>query len=63
MSKVEIHHFTEETPIEKQHTHEMETLKVLHRLGGHGESDEFFELLETIVNQDKRKDFARMFAM
>ena len=32
MSKVEIHHFTGETPIEKQHIHEMETLKVLHRL-------------------------------
>ena len=54
MSKVEIHHFTGETPIEKQHTHEMETLKVLHRLAGDEKRDEFFELLETIENEDKR---------
>ena len=52
MSKVEIHHFTGETPIEKQHIHEMETLKVLHRLAGDGKRDEFFELLETIENED-----------
>ena len=63
MSKVEIHHFTGETPIEKQHTHEMETLKVLNRLAGDGKRDDFFVLLETIDNEDKRKDFARMFAM
>ena len=63
MSKVEIHHFTGETPIEKQHIHDMETLKVLHRLAGDGKRDEFFELLETIENEDKRKDFARMFGM
>ena len=63
MSKVEIHHFTGETPIEKQHTHEMDTLKVLHRLVGDGKRNEFFELLETIENEDKRKDFARMFGM
>ena len=63
MSKVEIHHFTGETPIEKQHTHEMDTLKILHRLAGDGKRDEFFELLETIENEDKRKDFARMFGM
>lgn len=63
MSKIEVHHFTGETPIEKQHTHEMDTLKVLHRLAGDGKRNEFFELLETIENEDKRKDFARMFAM
>ena len=63
MLKVEIHHFNGETPIEKQHTHEMDTLKILHRLGGHGKSDEFFELLETIENEDKRKDFAWVFGM
>ena len=63
MSKVEIHHFTGETPIEKQHTHEMETLKVLHRLAGDGMRDEFFELQETIENEDIRKVFARMFGM
>ena len=51
MSKVEIHHFTGETPIEKQHTHEMETLKVLHRLAGDEKRDEFFKLLETIEEQ------------
>ena len=63
MSKVEIHHFTGETPIEKHHTHELDTLKVLHRLAGDEKRDKFFELLETIENEDKRKDFARMFAM
>ena len=63
MSKFEIHHFTGETPIEKQHTHEMDTLKVLHRLADDGKRNEFFELLETIENEDKRKDFARMFGM
>ena len=63
MSKVEIHHFTGETPIEKQLIHEMETFKVLHRLAGDGKRDEFFELLETIENMGKRKDFARMFGM
>ena len=39
MSKVENHHFTGETPIEKQHIHEMETLKVLHRLAGDEKRD------------------------
>ena len=63
MSKIEIHLFTGETSIEKQHTREMDTLKVLHRLAGDGKKNEFFELLETIENEDKRKDFARMFGM
>ena len=62
MSKVEIHHFTGETPIEKQHSHEHDTLQLLQRLAVDGKRDEFFELLETIENEDKRKDFARMFA-
>ena len=63
MSKIEVHHFTEETLIEKIHTHEMDTLKVLHRLAGDGKRNEFFELLETIENEDIRKVFARMFGM
>ncbi len=63
MSKIEVHHFTGETLIEKQHNHEMDTLKVLHRLAGDGKRNEFFEILETIENEDKRKDFARMFGM
>ena len=53
MSKIEVHHFIGETPIEKQHTHEMDTLKVLHRLAGDGKRNEFFELLKTIENEDK----------
>ena len=61
--KIEVHHFTGETLIKKQHTHEMDTLKVLHRLAGDGKKNEFFELLEIIENEDKRKDFARMFGM
>ena len=63
MSKIEVHHFTGETPIEKQHTYEMDILKVLHRLAGDGKRNEFIELLEIIENEDKRKDFARMFGM
>ena len=45
MTKNEVHHFTGETLIEKQHTHEMDILKVLHRLAGDGKRNEFFELL------------------
>ena len=63
MSKIEVHHFTGLTLIEKQHTHEMDTLKVLQRLAGDGKRNEFFELLETNENEDKLKDFARMFGM
>ena len=62
MSKIEVHHFTGETHIEKQHTLKGHN-KVLHRLAGDGKRNEFFELLETIENEDKRKDFARMFGM
>ena len=58
MSKIEIFYFTEETSIEKQHLHEHDTLRLLQRLAGDGKRDEFFELLETIDNKDKRKDFA-----
>ena len=57
------HYFSGETPIEKQHSHEHDTLQLLHRLAVDGKRDEFFELLETIENEDKRKDFARMFGM
>ncbi len=63
MSKIEFHHFTGETFIEKQHTREMDTLKVLQRLTGDGNRNEFFELLETIEKEDKLKDSARMFGM
>ena len=63
MSKIIIHHSTGETLIKKQHTYEMDTLKVLRRLAGDEKRNEFFELLETIENEDKRKDFARMFGM
>ena len=63
MSNVKNHHFSGETSIEKQHLHEHNTLRLLQRLAGDGKRDEFFELLETIENEDKRKDFARMFGM
>ena len=63
MSNVKNHHFSEETPIEKQHSHEHETLRLLQRIAGDSKRDKFFELLETIENEDKRKDFARMFGM
>ena len=48
MSIVGNHHFTGETPIEKQHSHEHDTLQLLQRLASDGKRDEFFELLETI---------------
>ena len=55
MSKVKNHHFSGETPIEVQHSHEHDTLQLLQRLAGDGKRDEFFELLEKIENEDKRK--------
>ena len=63
MSNVKNHHFSGETPSEKQHLHEHDTLRLLQRLAGNGKRDEFFELLEIIENEDKRIDFARMFGM
>ena len=57
------HYFSGETPIEKQHSHEHDTLQLLQRLASDGKRDEFFELLETIGHEDKRYDFARMFGM
>ena len=63
MSKVKNHHFSGETPIEKQHSHEHDTLQLLQRLAVDGKRDEFFELLKTIENEDKRRDFTRMFGM
>ena len=58
MSKIEVHHLLGKTYRKATH-HEMDTLKVLHRLQAMGREMEFFELLET-QNEDKRKDFARM---
>ncbi len=42
------HYFSGETPIEKQHSHEHDTLQLLQRLASDGKRDEFFELLATI---------------
>ena len=63
MSKFKNHHFSGETPIEKQHSHEHDTLQLLHRLAVDNKRDKFFELLKTIENEDKRRDFARIFGM
>ena len=63
MSKDRNHYFSGETPIEKQHSHEHDTLQLLQRLAVDGKRDEFFELLKTIENEDKRRDFTRMFGM
>ena len=63
MSIVGNHHFTGETPIEKQHSHEHDTLQLLQRLASDGKRDEFFELLATIKHEDKRKDIIQMFGM
>ena len=46
MSNVKNHHFSGETPIEKQHSHEHDTLQLLQRLAVDGKRDEFFEVLE-----------------
>ena len=63
MSKVKNHHFSGETPIEKQHSHEHDTLQLLQRLSSDGKRDKFFELLETIKHEDKRKDIIQMCGM
>ena len=63
MSIVGNHHFTGETPIEKQHSHEHDTLQLFQRLASDGKRDEFFELLATIKHEDKRKDIIQMCGM
>ena len=57
------HYFSGETPIEKQHSHEHDTLQLLQRLASDGKKDEFFKLLATIKHEDKRKDIIQMCGM
>ena len=44
-----------ETDAEKQHLHEHETLQILQRHALNGKTAEFFELLQTIEDPDKRR--------
>ena len=63
MSNNENRYFTGETPIEKQHSHEHDTLQLLQRLASDGKRDEFFKLVETIKDEDKRRDMTKMCGM
>ena len=63
MSNDRNHYFSGETPIEKQHSHEHDTLQLLQRLASDDKRDEFFELLATIKHEDKRKDIIQMCGM
>ena len=49
-----------ETDAEKQHLHEHETLQILQRHALNGKTAEFFALLQTIADPDKRRDIIEM---
>ena len=49
-----------ETDAEKQHLHEHETLQILQRHALNGKTAEFFELLQTIEDPDKRRDIIEL---
>lgn len=49
-----------ETDAEKQHLHEHETLQILQRHALNGKTAEFFELLQTIEDSDKRRDIIEL---
>ena len=52
-----------ETDAEKQHLHEHETLQILQRHALNGKTAEFFELLQTIEDPDKRRDIIELCGM
>ena len=48
------------TSVEKQHVSEHETLKTLQKYALNGKHKEFFELLETIDGEDKKRDIIEL---
>ena len=49
--------------VEKQHLSEHETLQILQRHALNGKKEEFYELLETIDGEDKKRDIIEMCRM
>jgi len=48
------------TSVEKQHVNEHETLQTLQKYALNGKHEEFFELLETINGEDKKRDITEL---
>ena len=48
------------TSVEKQHVNEHETLQTLQKYALNGKREEFYELLETIDGEDKKRDILIM---
>ena len=48
------------TSVEKQHVSEHETLKTLQKYALNGKREEFYELLETIDGEDKKRDIIQL---
>ena len=49
--------------VEKQHLSEHETLQILPRHALNGKKEEFYELLETIDGEDKKRDIIEICGM
>ena len=48
------------TSVEKQHVNEHETLQTRQKYALNGKHEEFFELLETINGEDKKRDITEL---
>tara|TARA_Y100000817_G_scaffold167536_1_gene130999 strand:+ start:170 stop:337 length:168 start_codon:yes stop_codon:yes gene_type:complete len=48
------------TSVEKQHVNEHETLQTLQKYALNGKREEFYELLETIDGEDKKRDIIEL---
>ena len=51
------------TAVERQHVNEHETLQTLQKHALNGKKEEFYELLETIDGEDKKRDIIEMCGM
>ena len=54
---------TRQNSVEKQHLSEHETLQILQRHALNGKKEEFYELLETIDGEDKKRDIIEICGM
>ena len=48
------------TSVEKQHVNAHETLQTLQKYALNGKREEFYELLETIDGEDKKRDIIQL---
>ena len=60
MSRSDHWYIPGKTEAEKQHLHEHETLQILQRHALNGKTAEFFALLQTITDENKRHDIVEM---